>query len=81
VVVACCGGIGFVGLMIPHIVRRWVGVSTRQVIPASMLLGGIFLVWADVLARTAAGDHEIPIGIITSAVGSVFFLLMMRARR
>ncbi|WP_211225050.1 FecCD family ABC transporter permease [Oceanobacter kriegii] len=80
VVVAYCGGIGFVGLMIPHIVRRWVGVSTRQVVPASLLLGGAFLVWADVLARSASPDHEIPIGILTSAIGSVFFLLMMRRR-
>jgi len=80
VIVAHCGGIGFVGLMIPHIVRQWFGVTTRAVIVGSLLLGGLFLVWADVLARTLVSDQELPIGIITSAIGSVFFLLMMRQR-
>lgn len=80
VVVAHCGGIGFVGLMIPHVVRRWFGVNTRAVILGSLLLGGVFLVWADVLARTLLESQELPIGIITSAIGSVFFLLMMRQR-
>lgn len=80
VIVSRCGGIGFVGLMIPHIVRRLFGVTTRTVVVASMLLGGVFLVWADTLARSLISDQEIPIGIITSAVGSVFFLLLMRQR-
>lgn len=76
-IVAYCGGIGFVGLMIPHIVRRYIGVTTRGLIVGSALLGGSFLVWVDVVARSALQDQEIPIGIITSAIGSVFFLIVM----
>jgi len=78
VVVAYCGGIGFVGLMIPHIVRRWFGVTSRRLMLGCVLLGGIFMVWVDVIARAAVPNQEIPIGIITSAIGSVFFLLAMR---
>ena len=80
-IVSYCGGIGFVGLMIPHIVRSWLGVTSRIVIVGCVLLGGCFMVWVDVLARVALPDQEIPIGIITSAIGSVFFLLVMSQRR
>lgn len=79
-VVSYCGGIGFVGLMIPHIVRNWLGVTSRTLILGCVLLGGAFMVWVDVFARTAIEGQEIPIGIITSAMGSVFFLLAMRQR-
>lgn len=80
-IVSYCGGIGFVGLMIPHIVRNWFGVTSRTVIVGSVLLGGCFMVWVDVIARVALPDQEIPIGIITSAIGSVFFLAAMSQRR
>ena len=80
-IVAYCGGIGFVGLMIPHIVRSWLGVTSRIVTIGCVLLGGCFMVWVDVLARVALPNQEIPIGIITSAIGSVFFLLVMSQRR
>lgn len=80
-IVAYCGGIGFVGLMIPHIVRTWLGVTSRVVILGSVLVGGCFMVWVDVLARVALDDQEIPIGIITAAIGSVFFLMAMSQRR
>ncbi len=76
-IVAYCGGIGFVGLMIPHIVRHWLGVTTLPLIIGSSLVGGSFLLWVDVLARSAFASLEIPIGIITSAIGSVFFLFVM----
>ncbi len=76
-IVAYCGGIGFVGLMIPHIVRNWLGVTSRTLIIGSVLLGGAFMVWVDVLARIALEGQEIPIGIITSAIGSVFFIIAM----
>ncbi|MGS2719772.1 FecCD family ABC transporter permease [Paraglaciecola aestuariivivens] len=79
-IVAYCGGIGFVGLMIPHLVRNWLGVTSKVVIIGSVLLGGCFIVWVDVLARVALPDQEIPIGIITAAIGSVFFLLAMRQK-
>jgi iron complex transport system permease protein len=81
VIVANCGGIGFVGLMIPHIVRQWLGVSSRALMLGCVLCGGSFLVWVDVLARTVVAGQEIPIGIITSALGSLFFLIVMRQRR
>ena len=80
-IVSYCGGIGFVGLMIPHIARSWLGVTSRIVVIGCVLLGGCFMVWVDVLARVALPDQEIPIGIITSAIGSVFFLLVMSQRR
>ncbi len=80
-IVAYCGGIGFVGLMIPHIVRSWLGVTSRIVTIGCVLLGGCFMLWVDVLARVALPDQEIPIGIITAAIGSVFFLMVMSQRR
>lgn len=76
-IVSYCGGIGFVGLMVPHIVRHWVGVTTMPLIIGSSLVGGCFLIWVDVLARSAFADLEIPIGIITSAIGSFFFLFVI----
>lgn len=80
-IVAYCGGIGFVGLMIPHIVRQLVGVTTMPLIIGSALLGGCFLIWVDVAARSALNNVEIPIGIITSAIGSIFFLAIMYRTR
>jgi iron complex transport system permease protein len=80
-IVAYCGGIGFVGLMIPHLVRRWVGVTSRALILGCVLIGGSFMVLVDIIARSALSDQEIPIGIITSAIGSVFFLLAIRQRQ
>ena len=80
-IVAYCGGIGFVGLMIPHIVRQLVGVTTMPLIIGSALVGGCFLVWIDVAARSALSNVEIPIGIITSAIGSIFFLAIMYRTR
>lgn len=80
-IVAYCGGIGFVGLMIPHIVRQLVGVTTMPLILGSALVGGCFLIWVDVIARSALSNVEIPIGIITSAIGSIFFLAIMYRTR
>jgi len=76
-IVAYCGGIGFVGLMIPHIVRQIIGVTTLKLVLGSALIGGSFLIWVDIIARSALADAEIPIGIITSALGSIFFLFIM----
>lgn len=80
VLVALTGAIGFVGLMIPHIVRMLVGGDNRRLIPAAALVGAIFLVWVDVLARIVLAPQELPIGIITAAVGSAFFLWLMRRK-
>lgn len=79
-IVSYCGGIGFVGLMIPHIVRHWVGVTTRTLLLGCVLLGGTFMVLVDIIARTALVGQEIPIGIITSAIGSIFFFIAIRQR-
>lgn len=80
-IVAYCGGIGFVGLMIPHIVRQVIGVTTLKLIIGSALIGAIFLIWVDVIARSSLAHAEIPIGIITSALGSLFFLFIMYRSR
>ena len=78
VIVSYCGGIGFVGLMIPHIVRPFFGLTTAKLLLCSGVIGGCFLVWVDVVARTIIPGQEIPIGIITSVIGSIFFLSLMR---
>ena len=80
-IVAYCGGIGFVGLMIPHIVRQLIGVTTLKLIIGSALIGAIFLIWVDVIARSSLPNAEIPIGIITSALGSLFFIFIMYRSR
>lgn len=78
VIVSYCGGIGFVGLMIPHMVRPFFGRTTARLLVCSGLVGGCFLIWVDVIARTIVSGQEIPIGVITSVIGSVFFLSLMR---
>ncbi|EAT10913.1 iron ABC transporter permease [Bermanella marisrubri] len=76
--VAHTGGIGFVGLMIPHIVRRiFLGSVLTQLI-YNLLLGAVFMLWVDVVARSLLDGHELPIGIITAAIGSIFFLFVLR---
>lgn len=79
--VATCGGIGFVGLMIPHIVRRLLVRHVRHLFIGCALLGGTFMVWVDVLARELLEQAELPIGVITAALGSVFFISVMHRRR
>lgn len=78
--VANSGGIGFVGLMIPHIIRRVFHAYQRYFLWSCMIFGGCFMVWVDVLARTLINGSELPIGIITAAIGSVFFLLVLTTR-
>ncbi len=78
VMVAFSGIIGFVGLMIPHIVRLIVGGDYARVLPVSALCGAIFLVWADILARTVMAPDDIPIGIVTGLIGGVFFVWLLR---
>lgn len=78
VMVAFSGIIGFVGLMIPHIVRLIVGGDYKRVLPVSALCGAIFLLWADIFARTVMAPDDIPIGIITGLIGGVFFVWLLR---
>ncbi|HAT4080705.1 FecCD family ABC transporter permease [Clostridium perfringens] len=77
VIVSVCGTIGFVGIMIPHIVRLIFGTDHKTLLPFSALVGAIFLIWADVIARCAINNMELPIGIITSVIGAPFLLWLM----
>ena len=81
--VAVSGLIGFVGLVVPHIARRLVGGSHARVLPVSLLIGGGFLVLADLVARVVLSPAELPIGVVTAFVGAPFFagLLWVGARR
>ncbi|UUU35873.1 iron ABC transporter permease [Streptomyces sp. CA-210063] len=77
-VVAVSGAIGFVGLMVPHIVRMLVGADHRRVLMVAPLVGAVLLVWADVLSRLLLAPAELPVGVITAVVGVPAFLLLMR---
>jgi iron complex transport system permease protein len=79
-VVAVCGPIGFVGLMAPHICRLLVGPDHRVLLPATWLLGGVFLVVCDTAARTLMAPTELPVGILTALLGGPFFLWLLLAR-
>ncbi|MCG7335062.1 iron ABC transporter permease [Sporosarcina sp. ACRSM] len=79
--VAVSGSIGFVGLVIPHLVRLLTGPNHRHLLPLSMLFGGSFLILADLLARTIIAPKELPIGVITALIGApVFAILLVRER-
>ncbi len=77
-VVAVSGAIGFVGLMVPHLVRMLVGADHRRVLAVAPLAGAVLLVWADVLSRLLLAPAELPVGVITAVVGVPAFLLLMR---
>ena len=76
--VSVSGMIGFVGLIVPHVTRLLFGPDYRLLLPASMLLGGCFLVLADTLARSLLGAVEIPVGVVTALCGGPFFLYLLR---
>ena len=76
--VSFSGAIGFIGLMMPHIMRMLVGPDHRILIPSSALAGGIFLVWADAAARCLM---ELPVGVVTALTGTPFFIYLLRRRR
>lgn len=80
IAVAASGVIGFVGLVVPHVVRIAWGNDYRLLLPASALLGAAFLVLADLLARTVAAPTELPIGVVTAFVGVPFFIWLLRRR-
>jgi iron complex transport system permease protein len=79
--VAVSGLIGFVGIVVPHVVRRLAGPSYRLVLPLSLLAGGGFLVLADTLARIVVSPAELPIGVVTALVGSPVFVWILRSTR
>lgn len=79
--VAIAGLIGFVGLIVPHQVRNWVGPDLRRLLPASALAGGMFLIVCDTIARIVFAPVEIPVGVVTALLGGPFFLVLLRRRR
>lgn len=79
--VAVAGLIGFVGIIVPHAVRLVAGSSYRRVLPLSAVLGGAFLVLADIVARSVLAPAEVPIGVVTAFLGAPFFVLVLRTSR
>lgn len=80
-VVSVSGIIGFVGLIIPHIVRLMVGPDHRVLLPSSALIGGIFMIFTDTIARTIISPTEVPVGIITALFGGPFFIYLLRKKK
>lgn len=80
-VVSVSGLIGFVGIVIPHAVRLLIGPGHRLLLPVSVVVGAAFLVLADVVARTVMAPAELPIGVVTAAIGAPFFLVVLRRSR
>ncbi|MEG0800053.1 MAG: iron ABC transporter permease [Citrobacter sp.] len=79
--VAVSGVIGFIGLVIPHLMRMWLGSDHRAVIPGSVLAGAFLLLLADTLARTAVAPAEMPVGLLTSILGAPWFLWLIFRQR
>ncbi|MBB6173064.1 iron complex transport system permease protein [Nocardiopsis mwathae] len=79
--VAVSGLIGFVGIVVPHIVRRLVGTGYRMILPMSLLVGGAFLVLVDIVARTVIAPAELPLGVVTAFLGAPFFIIVLRGTR
>jgi iron complex transport system permease protein len=80
VVVSVSGVVGFVGLLIPHVCRLLFGPDHRLLLPASALMGAIFLVAADTVARLVLAPAEIPVGAVTAAIGAPLFVYLLRTR-
>ena len=76
--VAASGSVGYVGLIIPHIIRLVVGSDNRLVVPFSAIAGGIFVVVADTVARVAIAPRELPVGAITALIGAPMFIYLLR---
>jgi iron complex transport system permease protein len=75
--VSLAGPIGFIGIVVPHLVRLMVGVDHRIVLPASALFGAAFLVGCDLIARTVLAPIEVPVGVVTAMLGGPFFLWLL----
>lgn len=81
VAVSICGVVGFVGIVVPHLLRMVIGPGHRLLLPASTCLGAILLIGADTIARVLAAPAEVPIGILTAALGAPFFLFILLRQR
>ena len=76
--VSFAGIIGFIGLIVPHVMRMWWGVDYRRIIPLSILGGATALLVSDIIARVVIAPQELPVGIITALAGAPFFLWVLR---
>ncbi|WP_168706788.1 FecCD family ABC transporter permease [Gordonia paraffinivorans] len=81
VMVAVAGGIGFVGLIVPHAARLLAGATHRAMLPVAVCGGALFLVWVDVISRVVASPREMPLGIVTGLIGAPVFLFLMGRRQ
>ena len=81
VAVAVAGNIGYIGLFIPHIMRRVMGNDYRVLMPASFVFGAAVLVWADIAARMVMAPYELPVGLFTAIIGVPVFLLLVRGEK
>ena len=79
--VALAGNIGFIGLFIPHIIRKLIGNDYRKLMPLSFLYGAVILVFADIAARTISAPYELPVGLFTACIGVPVFLLLVRKEK
>ncbi len=80
-IVSAVGLIGFVGIIVPHIVRLLVGTSYRRILPISVAFGAAFLVFADTVARTVLAPSELPLGVVTAVIGAPVFVIILTLRR
>jgi iron complex transport system permease protein len=80
-IVSAVGLIGFVGIIVPHIVRLLVGTSYRRILPISVIFGASFLVFADTIARTVIAPSELPLGVVTALIGAPVFVIILSLRR
>jgi iron complex transport system permease protein len=80
-IVCVCGIIGFVGLIIPHGMRRIIGSDHRILIPATCLASGIFMIFCDLISRTLLPPFEIPIGVITACLGAPWFIFLLKTKQ
>jgi iron complex transport system permease protein len=79
--VSIAGNIGFVGLIVPHLMRLLVGSDHRVLLPAAAMFGGLFLVLSDTLARTVLAPRQLPVGVVTALLGVPLFLLLLNRAR
>ncbi|NNJ64022.1 MAG: iron ABC transporter permease, partial [Xanthomonadales bacterium] len=79
--VSVAGNIGFVGLIVPHLMRLLVGSDHRILLPAAAMFGGLFLVLSDTLARTVLAPRQLPVGVVTALLGVPLFLLLLNRAR
>ncbi|MFC4596655.1 FecCD family ABC transporter permease [Cohnella hongkongensis] len=79
--VSVSGVIGFVGLVVPHLVRLVVGPDNRIVVPLSAVIGGVYVLWSDTIARMALNPKEIPLGVVTAFIGAPFFAYLLWKRK